>query len=265
MVGRIFTSGQITADFGKLIVTELPVETTQPGTTRGYYLGHSQTEAYANDAQHALSEVVFHGEPPTGGPRTRPHPAEASYAAHPDSVPGGPPPEELGMLRPSQDGAHSQTFSGAPGHPQRGFGATQFSTLPSHLESFHREDSFAAEIEQGLAERSRSMDGKPNDADKRASEQYYPPPAGPPPGAAAPLHPTMPEEAAYGGYDPGYGPEDYQSVAQNNNRSSQEPQPRSPTNERHSYQQRQSEEHQHEQQYAPPLGPPGSLISRLNL
>ncbi|VDB95673.1 unnamed protein product [Peniophora sp. CBMAI 1063] len=254
--------GLITADFGKLIITELPIETTQPGTTRGYYLGHSQTEAYANDAQVAMSEVVFHGEPPLGGPRQRARPPpDASYAAHPDSVPGGPPPEELGMLRPSQDGVHSQTFSGPPAQPapQRGFGATQFSTLPTRLESFHREDSFAAEVEQGLAERRQSMDGKSSDPNKRASEQYYPPPAGPPPGAAPPLHPSMPEESAYGGYDPGYGPEDYQSVAANPNRNSQDPQPQSPMYEQH----QQQSEQQYEQQYAPPPGPPDAGTPRM--
>ncbi|KAI0037185.1 hypothetical protein K488DRAFT_22876, partial [Vararia minispora EC-137] len=49
--------GLIVADYGKLIVTELPQDDVQPGQPRPYYLGHSQTEAYANDAQVTISEV----------------------------------------------------------------------------------------------------------------------------------------------------------------------------------------------------------------
>ncbi|KAI0321404.1 hypothetical protein OF83DRAFT_311174 [Amylostereum chailletii] len=207
--------GTIVANFGKLIIAELPFDQTQPGAPRPYYLGHSQTEAYGVDAQMALSEVVFHGEPPDGRPRVHP--------------PTGPPPEgsnvdELGALT-SRDMPHSsQTYTSPSSRPMSTGGpGGQYSTMPSHTDHNRlqtmipvspADSSFMAEVEQALEHGPGTQPGPnlaqsmPNDtgAQTYRTSQDFGPPAGPPPGAAPP---HMPDGAAYGGHDPGYGPSDY--------------------------------------------------------
>ncbi|KAI0266407.1 hypothetical protein BC834DRAFT_127325 [Gloeopeniophorella convolvens] len=58
--------GLIIADAGKLIMTELPQQETEPGQARPFYAGHARTETYATEAQRALTEVIFDTSVPSG-------------------------------------------------------------------------------------------------------------------------------------------------------------------------------------------------------
>ncbi|EED82227.1 predicted protein [Postia placenta Mad-698-R] len=55
--------GVIIGEFGKMLVAEIPLDTTEPGLPRSVYQGHSNTEALVADARRALTNVVFSHEP----------------------------------------------------------------------------------------------------------------------------------------------------------------------------------------------------------
>lgn len=67
---QVFTyASQIIADAGKLIITEIPQDTTEPGSSRPFYSGHAHTESYVSEAQRNLSEVTFDASVSPARPR----------------------------------------------------------------------------------------------------------------------------------------------------------------------------------------------------
>jgi hypothetical protein len=56
---------QIIGDLGKLIITEIPQDVTQPGLPRAFYQGQARVESYVNEAHRSVASVVFLGDPPT--------------------------------------------------------------------------------------------------------------------------------------------------------------------------------------------------------
>ena len=50
---------------GKLIMTELPQQETEPGSTRPFYTGHSRTESYVAEALRSVGEVQLDTSVPT--------------------------------------------------------------------------------------------------------------------------------------------------------------------------------------------------------
>lgn len=44
---------------GKLIMTELPQQETEPGSTRPFYAGHARTESYIAETLRSLGEVLL--------------------------------------------------------------------------------------------------------------------------------------------------------------------------------------------------------------
>ncbi|TCD61849.1 hypothetical protein EIP91_007839 [Steccherinum ochraceum] len=75
--------GLIVSDLGKQLMNVIPMEQTQPGLPRGYYMGHAHTEAIVSEAQVAVQEVTFSAEPGTG--RRAGGPGTQSF----QSAPGG--------------------------------------------------------------------------------------------------------------------------------------------------------------------------------
>ena len=50
---------------GKLIMTELPQQETEPGSTRPFYTGHSRIETYVAEALRTLGDVILDTSAPT--------------------------------------------------------------------------------------------------------------------------------------------------------------------------------------------------------
>ncbi|KIM38523.1 hypothetical protein M413DRAFT_447754 [Hebeloma cylindrosporum] len=58
--------GTILAEFGKMIVSEIPEDITQPGLPRSLYYGHSKTEGFVSEASQRINEVTLSGVPTVG-------------------------------------------------------------------------------------------------------------------------------------------------------------------------------------------------------
>jgi hypothetical protein len=57
---------QIIAEAGKLVMSELPQQATEPGLSRPFYTGNVRTEEYAANALRALNEVSIDASSPSG-------------------------------------------------------------------------------------------------------------------------------------------------------------------------------------------------------
>ncbi|OCH86000.1 hypothetical protein OBBRIDRAFT_814825 [Obba rivulosa] len=55
--------GVIIGESGKLVIEEIPMETTEPGLPRAYYTGHARTEYLVAEAQRGVNEVFFSPDP----------------------------------------------------------------------------------------------------------------------------------------------------------------------------------------------------------
>ncbi|OBZ77366.1 Sphingolipid long chain base-responsive protein PIL1 [Grifola frondosa] len=55
--------GAIVGELGKLVISEIPLDPTQPGLPRAYYTGHARTEFLVAEAHRSVNEVVFSPEP----------------------------------------------------------------------------------------------------------------------------------------------------------------------------------------------------------
>ncbi|EJF63738.1 hypothetical protein DICSQDRAFT_134340 [Dichomitus squalens LYAD-421 SS1] len=55
--------GAIVGELGKLVISEIPLEQTQPGLPRPYYAGHARTEFLVAEAARSVSEVTYSPEP----------------------------------------------------------------------------------------------------------------------------------------------------------------------------------------------------------
>ncbi|KAF4609479.1 hypothetical protein D9613_012300 [Agrocybe pediades] len=58
--------GAIIAEFGKMLISEISEEVTQPGLPRSMYYGHSKTESIVADAHRCINEVVLSTVPSSG-------------------------------------------------------------------------------------------------------------------------------------------------------------------------------------------------------
>ncbi|KAI0929537.1 hypothetical protein AcV7_005370 [Taiwanofungus camphoratus] len=62
--------GAIVGELGKVVITEIPIDPTEPGLPRAYYQGHAQTEALVVEARRAVNEIIFSADPnPSSSPR----------------------------------------------------------------------------------------------------------------------------------------------------------------------------------------------------
>ncbi|KAI0746842.1 hypothetical protein C8Q80DRAFT_1104754 [Daedaleopsis nitida] len=57
--------GSVVGEIGKLIISEIPMDETQPGFPRPYYTGHARTEFLVAEAARAVGEVTYTPEPDT--------------------------------------------------------------------------------------------------------------------------------------------------------------------------------------------------------
>ncbi|KDQ18147.1 hypothetical protein BOTBODRAFT_29483 [Botryobasidium botryosum FD-172 SS1] len=55
---------RIIGEMGKLLIEEIPLETTQPGHPRAYYNGHDKTSRIVSDATRDVGEIAFNSPPP---------------------------------------------------------------------------------------------------------------------------------------------------------------------------------------------------------
>ncbi|KAF5390478.1 hypothetical protein D9757_005266 [Collybiopsis confluens] len=58
--------GTIIGEFGRLVIAEIPEETTQPGMARTMYMNHGKVNSLLSDASRCVSEVSFSTVPPPG-------------------------------------------------------------------------------------------------------------------------------------------------------------------------------------------------------
>ncbi|KAH9852575.1 hypothetical protein C2E23DRAFT_730613 [Lenzites betulinus] len=61
--------GAIAGELGKLVISEIPTEQTQPGLPRAYYSGHARIEFLLAEATRSISEVPYSPDP-------NPHPSQ---------------------------------------------------------------------------------------------------------------------------------------------------------------------------------------------
>ncbi|KIK54382.1 hypothetical protein GYMLUDRAFT_264655 [Collybiopsis luxurians FD-317 M1] len=58
--------GSIIGEFGRLVIAEIPEETTQPGMARAMYMNHGKVNSILTDASRCVAEVSFSTVPPPG-------------------------------------------------------------------------------------------------------------------------------------------------------------------------------------------------------
>ncbi|KAH9941303.1 uncharacterized protein BXZ73DRAFT_42005 [Epithele typhae] len=134
--------GVIVGELGKLAVTEISLELTQPGMPRPYYAGHARTEFLVSEAMRSVNEVQYSSDPnPNPTNRTiRPLPGnELSPVPSASQHNGGGYSQEMGsplppMQMPSSPPMSPQTnpYAGLPPVETSGFSISQFdqSTSP---------------------------------------------------------------------------------------------------------------------------------------
>ncbi|KAI0826558.1 hypothetical protein BC628DRAFT_1502794 [Trametes gibbosa] len=135
--------GAIVGELGKLVISEIPTEQTQPGLPRAYYSGHARIEFLLAEATRSLSEVPYSPDPnPHPSQRTiRPLPGQElpplpgidpsqppssilSGSSHPSYGPTSPPPGVYpGLPQVDETGFNIQQFLGTdqPATPQSTF------------------------------------------------------------------------------------------------------------------------------------------------
>ncbi|KAJ3889180.1 hypothetical protein GG344DRAFT_52145 [Lentinula edodes] len=77
--------GTIIGEFGRLVINEIPEETTQPGMARPMYMNHQKVNSLISDATRCVDEVAFSTAP---APGTAPpaHQGMADYLAPPQGL-----------------------------------------------------------------------------------------------------------------------------------------------------------------------------------
>ncbi|KAG6371218.1 hypothetical protein JVT61DRAFT_9842 [Boletus reticuloceps] len=142
--------GVIVGDIGRQIIQSIPEDVTQPGLPRAYYSAHGRVGDLVVEAQRAVSQVIFSGNPPghlpTSAPTSRPQaptsqelPVQSPFLPTPslgsnltlgvpmyNPPPGPPPGPPPPIRRASVDelGVHAPSAHYAP----------QFSSLPTNKE-----------------------------------------------------------------------------------------------------------------------------------
>ncbi|EIN13334.1 hypothetical protein PUNSTDRAFT_123417 [Punctularia strigosozonata HHB-11173 SS5] len=128
--------GTIVGEMGKLVIAEIPQDSTQPGLPRAYYQGQARTESYVNEANRNVAFVAFNGEPaanaqdalrPPFHPGHQPEFSTASSSFANGS--GVPPTHEYEPSQPSPSAARDDDarFPGLrPIESEPGFGSGSF-------------------------------------------------------------------------------------------------------------------------------------------
>ncbi|TFK84965.1 hypothetical protein K466DRAFT_495610, partial [Polyporus arcularius HHB13444] len=142
--------GAVVGEMGKLVISEIPMEPTQPGLPRPYYTGHARTEFLVTEAARSVSEVFYSPEPtnrsirPLPGSDLPPVPspqqqrrmsimsANGQGAASP-SLPSSPGPAYAGLPQLEETGFSVSPFLGGPDHtpqPSLGQSVSEFGSFP---------------------------------------------------------------------------------------------------------------------------------------
>ncbi|KAJ4471984.1 hypothetical protein J3R30DRAFT_3522422 [Lentinula aciculospora] len=79
--------GTIIGEFGRLVINEIPEETTQPGMPRTMYMNHQKVNSLLTDATRCVDEVAFSTTPAPGAASSA-HTTVADYLAPPPQVLG---------------------------------------------------------------------------------------------------------------------------------------------------------------------------------
>ncbi|KAI0372011.1 hypothetical protein BV20DRAFT_941050 [Pilatotrama ljubarskyi] len=151
--------GAIVGELGKLIISEIPLEPTQPGLPRPYYSGHARTEFLVAEAARAIAEVLYSPDPnpsqrtmrPLPGPELPPVPSpsqrrlsttsaggQSGYgptSPGPGAYPGLPQVEESGFSIQQFIGADQAPSPQSQGPPVSEFGTYSGGALPPHTSS----------------------------------------------------------------------------------------------------------------------------------
>ncbi|KAI0693927.1 hypothetical protein C8T65DRAFT_667425 [Cerioporus squamosus] len=128
--------GAAVGEMGKLIISEIPMEPTQPGLPRPYYTGHARTEFLVAEAARSIAEVVYSPEP-------NPNPAHRSIRPLPGSdLPAVPSPSQRRMSTMSANGQGTASpispsspgpaYPGLPQLEETGFSVSPFLGGPDH-------------------------------------------------------------------------------------------------------------------------------------
>ncbi|KAJ8482479.1 hypothetical protein ONZ51_g5321 [Trametes cubensis] len=113
--------GAILGELGKLVISEIPLEPTQPGLPRPYYTGHARTEFLVAEAARSLAEVYYSPDP-------NPNPSQRTIRPLPGSeLPAVPSASErrLSMMS-AQDQSGLAAYRGLPQVDESGFNIGQF-------------------------------------------------------------------------------------------------------------------------------------------
>ncbi|KAH9896925.1 hypothetical protein C8Q73DRAFT_664591 [Cubamyces lactineus] len=113
--------GAILGELGKLVISEIPLEPTQPGLPRPYYTGHARTEFLVAEAARSLADVYYSPDP-------NPNPSQRTIRPLPASeLPAVPSPSEGRMSAMSaQDQPGLAGYRGLPHVDESGFNVGQF-------------------------------------------------------------------------------------------------------------------------------------------
>ncbi|EAU86643.2 hypothetical protein CC1G_07301 [Coprinopsis cinerea okayama7 len=108
--------GKIAGEFGKLLISEIPEEFTQPGMPRSMYYGHGKVESIMNEADRCIGQVSLSATP---GPRQGPPPQLAPQA------------QDFNVPRPTIN-----TLPLPPKGPNRGLDSPATTSAPYNVDEF---------------------------------------------------------------------------------------------------------------------------------
>ncbi|KAI0330280.1 hypothetical protein GY45DRAFT_1251108 [Cubamyces sp. BRFM 1775] len=112
--------GAILGELGKLVISEIPLEPTQPGLPRPYYTGHARTEFLVTEAARSLAEVYYSPDP-------NPNPSQRTIRPLPGSeLPAVPSPSERRLSMMSAQDQGQAGYRGLPQVDETGFSIGQF-------------------------------------------------------------------------------------------------------------------------------------------
>ncbi|GAW06946.1 hypothetical protein LENED_008905 [Lentinula edodes] len=180
--------GTIIGEFGRLVINEIPEETTQPGMARPMYMNHQKVNSLISDATRCVDEVAFSTAP---APGTAPPvhqgnmgssipPSPTSLNAYPEASRSA---DDFGVAsRNSPIASRFSTFPTTSGNGGAGFSLRDGS-------SYHAEDdSFSSSIAAALDARKSTEEPAPS------YETHQVHLTRPPAGAAPPLMMPSPWE-----------------------------------------------------------------------
>ncbi|KAJ3928744.1 MAG: hypothetical protein NXY57DRAFT_1019727 [Lentinula lateritia] len=204
--------GTIIGEFGRLVINEIPEDTTQPGMARPMYMNHQKVNSLISDATRCVDEVAFSTAP---APGTAPpaHQGMADYLAPPHGLGTGQfldtsdmtgnmgssiPPSPISLNAYPEASRSADDFGVASRNSPI---ASRFSTFPATTgnggarfslhdgSSYHVEDdSFSSSIAAALDARKSTEEPAPS------YETHQVHLSGPPAGAAPPLMMPSPWE-----------------------------------------------------------------------